>query len=251
MLQPKTLLRPLLGIAALVLVWELVRFAVTTPNYHMPGVWQVMAAIPGLLGSPGFLGSFALTLFHIVVCCSIAIGAGTILGYFFQRNEGVYGYVRLPLDFLRSVPAILVYYLLIALIGLSPARKMALIGLYLALPHSVYVFSTLVATDQRYSFVARALRIPSRTYQWQVLLPASLPGLVGAARVVVSWCVVLVLVFELFTAGFGGVGAVIYHLSEEPEKPALPAAILLVGTMGYGLNLLDSIMRAAVERRWR
>jgi ABC-type nitrate/sulfonate/bicarbonate transport system permease component len=92
--------------------------------------------------------------------------------------------------------------------------------------------------------VARAYRIPARLRFTSIVLPGALPQIFAGLRVGLQTSLLLMVVSEL-VASTGGIGFVILQSQQLFATPTMWAGIVVLGLLGYILNLLFGL----VERR--
>ena len=100
---------------------------------------------------------------------------------------------------------------------------------------------------------ARSYRIPRRDRIRRIVLPGALPQIVAGMRTSLALAVIMMVLAEYFSST-SGVGYVLLISKNTFEMGPMWAAILLIGLLGYVLNLaflLAERRALAWHRGWR
>jgi len=242
---PWPALLPLLGPAALFVLWDLVVRVGLIKAILLPLPLDTLSALlSGLAGGP-LLTDFAVTVKRTLEAFAIAAVMGVPLGVLLGSNERAYRSVEFLIDFFRSTPSSALIPLFLLIFGVSDINKVAIAAfgaLLIVLFNSAY--GVMNARKQR--VMAAKVMGASR---WQifkdVLIWESLQPTFVGLRSAVSMALVIVIVAEMFIGSDNGLGHRIIDAQQVLNVKSMYAAILAAGILGYSLNVLFLV----VERR--
>lgn len=175
----------------------------------------------------------------LLVGVVVALVAGVVVGQLPRVHSAL-----LPLmEFMRATPIIALLPLVFALLGLGMTAKVALIALGAFWPTFLNTVDGVRSVDPEVREVARAYRLSRADVAWRVVLPSAMPQAVVGFRTSVSVAVVVVVGSEMFGAS-AGIGYFVLQAQRTYAIADMWAGIILLGLLGYVLNLLS----AGVER---
>lgn len=230
------------GSAALALAaWTLSTETGALRHRAVAGPLDTLEALATGLGSGELALDLAATSLRVLAGVALGLVAGLPLGAW----AGTSRRVEPGLDFLRAVPPLLVFPLLLLVLGYGEGARIVLVAWASALVVSMHLASGLRA---RSPARLRALRAMGAS-RWQTLrwLHAyeALPACATALRHGIATGLVVAVVSEMVVGAPHGLGARALAAQIAYEAPQLYAVILLTGGCGYasGRALL------ALERR--
>jgi ABC-type nitrate/sulfonate/bicarbonate transport system permease component len=148
------------------------------------------------------------------------------------------------IDFLRSIPAPALISVMIILLGFQQSMKVASIAFAALFPVLLNTIDGVRGVNQTQLDVATAYQLRPRDRILRIVLPAASPQIFAGLRV--SLAVALaVLVFSEMLAGTNGLGFFILYSQQTYQVPAMWSGIILLGLLGYTVNLVF----VAFERR--
>ncbi|MES9947020.1 MAG: ABC transporter permease subunit [Candidatus Thiodiazotropha sp.] len=237
----------ILGIIAVIAVWEILYIFGRSPTYEPSEFFRSMIILPGMVTNEIFLSSLLYTLARVIIIVIIALSIGTVIAIFVHCCKRSAPSISVFIDFFRSIPVVLTYYLFFPV---AIDNKTYLLGIFLGFAHAIVMMAALGEVDKRFKYMSRALRISGGIYWRRVLLPACVPSMFSSLRVLASWSLVLVIVFEMFLSDYKGIGSLIYDYRELPGDTELGAAIIVVGLIGYFLNRILEFVEKKIQKRW-
>lgn len=176
----------------------------------------------------------------------IGIPLGLALGYFRAGWEMAEGAV----DFLRSIPPIVVYPLFLLSLGVSDASRVAVVVFGCT---TVLVMHLAAAAgsvpEARLASVRLMGATPLQTLRL-VVLPEALPHLFVGLRTIVSLGLIIVVVTEMLVGAPSGLGTRVVNAQMAYRTDELYAEIAVIGLLGLGLNHLLAWAEARVVH-WR
>jgi NitT/TauT family transport system permease protein len=224
----------LASIAGLVAAWEAVARLGWVDAAFVPAPSAVVRAL-GNVGGRAFEG-LADTLAKTAVAYAIAVVLGVSLGM-------AVGSVRLLRDVLNpfviaayGIPKILILPWIILLTGFGTAPAILYGTLHATFPIMLMVIGGVRDVDRTLITVARAYGATTWQLYGKVILPAIVPSVLAGMRLGIVFCLLGVLVVEMF-AGMRGMGAVMGSLANGFKAPELFAATALVSAASIAIVL--------------
>lgn len=175
----------------------------------------------------------------LAVGLTAAVGTGVVLGLLPRVLDAV----QPLLEFMRATPIIALLPLMVALLGLGMASKVAIIALGAFWPTLLNTIDGVRSVDLQVRDMARSFRVSRADLVRRIVLPAATPQIMVGIRTSVSIGVVVMVGSELFGAS-EGIGYFVLQAQRTYAIADMWAGLVLLGLIGYALNLL----MAGVER---
>ncbi|WP_280441106.1 ABC transporter permease [Nocardia brasiliensis] len=179
------------------------------------------------------------SLQRIAAGVGLAIVAGPLVGFVM----GVLTPVRLItepiLNFLRSLPPLGYIGLLIVWFGIGDVAKIWLLFLAAFPPIAIATLSGVTGVKQDYLNAARALGAVRAQVISRVVLPATLPEVIGGIRIATAFAWTTVVAAEL-NNGIPGIGGLAYIAGTQLNTPLTIACIIVIGCAAI---VLDSVIK--------
>ena len=237
----------LVSVLALLSAWEgAARMGWADPLF-VPAPSAVARAF-GPIGGPA-LAALGDTLGKAAIAYAFAVVLGVAAGL-------VVGSIRLLRDVLNpfvialyGLPKILVLPWIVLLLGYGTAPAIFYGTIHGLFPVMVLVVGAVRDVDRTLVTVARSYGATTWQLYWKVLLPAIVPSVLAGMRLGIVFCLLGVLVVEMF-AGVRGMGYVMGSLANGFQAPELFAASALVSATSIAIVLgLDQLNERL--SRWR
>ena len=195
------------------------------------------------------LGGLADTLGKTAVAYALSIvlgvGAGLVLGSARALDDTLHPFVIA----LYGMPKILVLPWIVLLLGYGTTPAIVYGTLHGFFPILVLVTGAVRDVDRNLLTVARAFGARPWQLYVKVILPAVVPAVIAAMRLGVVFCLLGVLVVEMF-AGVRGMGSVMGALANGFRAPELFAATGLVSAASIAIVLALDALNERLSR-WR
>lgn len=175
---------------------------------------------------------------------ALAIAGGVALGIVIGSSRLLLDASSVVIEFLRPIPAVTLIPLAILFFGLGTPMRRFVIAYAALWPILINTLYGVRGSDRLLHDVARISGVGRFGELWRVTLPAALPSIATGIRVSAS-IALLVGVTSEFVTGTGGIGSYMQRQQLAFELPELYAAIVLLGALGYAINIL----LRATERR--
>lgn len=234
-----------------VAAWQLL--TASAENVYFPTPWDIVrhgwelwfTGADGGFGLSDSVGEDILpSLARVVGGWAIAALLGVVLGTALGRSRTGMQYVGPLFAFFRALPSPALLPVFIVLIGLNDDMKIALIVFGCIWPVLMNTVDGVRSVDAVKTDTARSFRTPRTQWVTMVVLPAALPKIFAGLRLSLAIAVILMVVSEMVGAT-SGIGANLRTAQSQFDFLTMWAWILLLGIIGYGLNLA----LLAVERR--
>jgi ABC-type nitrate/sulfonate/bicarbonate transport system permease component len=235
----RVLILQAVGVLALLGAWEAVTRAEWVDPLFVPAPSAVAVAL-GRIGG-GALAGLGDTLVKtaIAYALSVVLGVslGVVLGSVRLLREAVNPFVIA----LYGMPKILVLPWIVLLLGFGTAPAILYGTIHGFFPILVLVAGAVRDVDRTLLGVARAFGASSWQLYWKVVLPAIVPTVLAGMRLGVVFCLLGVLIVEMF-AGVRGMGHILNSLANGFQAPELFAATALVSVASIAIVLgLDAL----------
>jgi ABC-type nitrate/sulfonate/bicarbonate transport system permease component len=207
----------------------------------------VAAAFAGV-GAPALAGlgdTLAKTALAYVLAVVGGVGLGLLIGSLRLLRDVLSPFVIA----LYGMPKILVLPWIVLLLGYGPTPAVVYGTIHGLFPILVLVIGGVRDVDRSLVTVARAFGATPWQLYWKVVLPAIVPTVIAGMRLGIVFCLLGVLVVEMF-AGVRGMGHVLGALANGFRAPELFAATALVSAASIVIVLgLDAVNERL--SRWR
>lgn len=230
---------PLLSLLVFFGAWQLAAASEIWNQTFVPypsTVWnafvQVSTVHDGVRGYAGYLlqEHLYMTLRRVFAGVVIGVTIGVFLGLLMGSIPWFRSILEPWLTFLRALPPLAYFFLLIIWLGIDEAPKVTLLALAALPPAAVATTAAVVAAPVGLVEAARALGAS----KWQVLrdvvIPSALPETFTGIRLAVGMAYSSVVAAELFN-GIPGVGGMVKDASNYNNTP-----VVLVGIFAIGIS---------------
>ncbi|MGU3437917.1 ABC transporter permease [Actinomycetes bacterium M1A6_2h] len=249
---------PLLSFIAFVLVWQIAASSGIWNETFVPypsTVWDAFVTVStthdGVRGYQGFLlwEHLYMTLRRVL----LGVVVGVVLGIALGLAMGTVAWVRKVLEpwltFLRALPPLAYFFLLVIWLGIDEAPKVTLLALAALPPTAVATTAAVLAAPSTLVEAARALGASRLDVVKDVVIPSALPETFTGIRLAVGMAYSSVVAAELFN-GLPGIGGMVKDASNYNNTPVVLVGIFAIGISGL---IIDGLLRAAERRAvpWR
>lgn len=249
---------PLLSVLVFFIVWQVVATAGIWNQTFVPypaTVWRAFLDVStthdGTRGYAGYLlwEHLYMTLRRVFAGVVIGVVLGVLLGLVM----GSVGWLRSVLEpwltFLRALPPLAYFFLLVIWLGIDEAPKITLLALAALPPAAVATTAAVVAAPVGLQEAARALGATRIQVIRDVVVPSALPETFTGIRLAVGMAYSSVVAAELFN-GIPGIGGLVKDASNYNNTPVVLVGIFAIGISGL---VIDGVLRAAERRAvpWR
>jgi len=201
-------------------------------------LWLTDAALNNVLPS---LGRMLLGLAASAVL-------GVLIGLALGRSQRVYAYVDPLLQFFRAIPPPTLTAVFIVIFKIGVQMEVATIVFGAVWPILLNTTEGARSVDALHIQTARVFRLSRLATLWHVIIPSTLPKVFAGLRLSLSLALIL-MVFAELVGSSSGIGYQLVNAQSTFDLPAMWSAIVLLGILGYVLNVV-LVMVERVVLRW-
>lgn len=202
--------------------------AVATPT-------STIAALVQVVFGGAMWGSLGLTLVNWLVGVVLAAVVGIPLGLVLGSNDSIYAAFRVPIEFMRTVPAIAILPLALLILGVTPKMAIFLVfigALWPILLQSMYGFHEI---DPVLRDVTQSYRIGRADRFTRVILPSAAPFIATGMRISLTVGLLLAIAAEMI-AGVPGLGSEVATAQQNGLIPQMYAYVAVIAALGTLAN---------------
>ena len=212
----------------------------------LPPIGKVASFILQFISDPDFLMNLGVTAVEISVAFAIsipiAIGTGLVIGESKRLAESVNPFIYLVLALPQSV--FLPIFILVFGIGFFEKVVFGITHAYFVIV--INTFAAVRSVPNAYVVAARSFGATRAQIYLRIYLPAMLPLVLTGLRLGMIFCIIGVLLTEMYASRFG-IGHLIFGWGEAYQVPQLIAGVVIVSILtilvNEGMRLLE--VRAA------
>ena len=249
---------PVVSLAVFFGLWQLAAASGLWNQTFVPfpsTVWAALVDVStthdGVRGYAGYLlwEHLYMTLRRVFAGVVIGVALGVLLGLVMGSVSWVRSVLEPWLTFLRALPPLAYFFLLVIWLGIDEAPKVTLLALAALPPAAVATTAAVLAAPVGLIEAARALGASRAEVIRDVVVPSALPETFTGIRLAVGMAYSSVVAAELFN-GLPGVGGLVKDASNYNNTPVVLVGIFAIGISGL---VIDGLLRT-LERRaapWR
>ena len=162
---------------------------------------------------------------------------GVALGLMLGRSDKLYDYFSPTISFLRSIPPPALLPVFLVLFHIGTQMQVATIIFGVIWPVLLNTIDGAHTLDETVVETTRSMRLSKPRFLATVVLPAALPKIFAGLRVSLSLALILMVISEL-VGSTNGIGYQMIGDQRDFAYTEMWAAIVLLGILGYVLNVL-------------
>lgn len=243
----------LLGLVGLVLLfvgWQLLtnvipRYSLPTPLGVAGRIWDdfILAEYLSAYGLPrtGLLNSMIYTGSNVLIAVALGATVGTIGGLVTGRFEKVRAVLDPVLMTAGTIPILVLAPFFLIWFGVGRVSAVLLVGIYVSV--ILYVFAQRAASnlDPVYEEAAYTLGASPRRMVWDVLIPGTVPQILGGVRIALAGAWGLEAIAELLGSQ-QGIGKIVQVLAGSIDMQGIFAALVLLGLVAVIFDALAALL---------
>lgn len=240
-------------IAGLVIVWEIV--ARVIESVYFPPMSQIFQALfenyltpsaTNALFMPDAVGEQLIpSLGRLAIGYGVAVGIAVLLGVFIGLAPKVEDYLDPVLQFLRAIPPPAVIPIFLIFLGIGDSMKILMIVFAAIWPVLINTIDGVRQVPQQLIETAHVYGASGRRRAVEVIMPAAAPRIFAGMRIALSIAIVVMVLSEM-VAATNGLGYSILFAQRTFRMTDMWAGIILLGAIGYLLNLALSLVENRV-----
>ena len=176
------------------------------------------------------------TLQTFAIGFGISIVLGISIGLVLASNERVADFFSPLMEFLRALPGIALVPVFMSVLGVGASMRTSVVVFASIWPILLNTIDGVRGIDMVVRDTSSGFHVPFWPRLMFVVLPGASPQIVAGARVGMSLSLIAVIVTEMVTPA-AGVGAFTKKAQMSFDLTAMWTAIILMGVVGYLLNL--------------
>ena len=238
------LLRPLLVLAGLVALWQLVVVVSGTPPYMLPGPARVLAVWVTSLDRilPHALITAAEILLGLLFGVAIGASSALVLGYFRPARR----WLMPILVTSQAVPVFAIAPLLVLWFGYGMGSKVVMATMIIYFPVTAAFFDGLRRTEPGWLDLARTMGGSRWAMLRHIRIPAALPALASGIRVATAVAPIGAVVGE-WVGSSRGLGYLMLHANARMQVDLMFAALFTLALFAVTLYFaVDAMLRRAL-----
>lgn len=187
------------------------------------------------------------TLLTFFAGYGIAVGLGITLGVALAANRRLAEFLNPLLEFLRALPAIALVPAFISVLGIGMNMRLGVVVFASIWPVLLNAIDGVRGIDGVVRDSVKVFTVPWSQRLVFVTLPGASPQIFAGMRVGLALSLVAVIVTEMVVSA-EGVGAFARSAQYSFDLPAMWAAIILMGLVGYVLNKSFDLIEKRILR---
>jgi ABC-type nitrate/sulfonate/bicarbonate transport system permease component len=237
---------------AILAAWQLWTVQAENPNF--PRLSTILVEFRELWLFSEFGTHVVPSLERIVLGFGIAVVVGVALGIPLGLSRWGRAFAMPHIEYWRAMPPPALLPISVVLLhSIGNLQKVSFIAFFCVFPILLNTIDGVRGIDPTLVDTARSFNIPRRQRIRRLVLPAALPQIAAGMRTSLSLAVIIMVVAEYFSST-SGVGYVLLISKNTFELAPMWAAIVLIGVLGYLLNVLFLLVERralAWHRGWR
>jgi ABC-type nitrate/sulfonate/bicarbonate transport system permease component len=236
-----TVLEVAVPLAVIALVWA---WTNSTDVYYFPPLGDVLEAFADTWLFERVSSDVVPSLVRLAAGFAIAVVLGIAGGVVLGRSRVLRRVASPVIEFLRAIPPPALIPFAILILGVDDDAKIFLIALVCLWPILLNAIDGVSGVEPTLVETSRSYRIGRLDELRLVVLPAAAPQIFAGMRTSLSLALILMVISEM-VASDNGIGYFVLQAQRSFAITEMWSGIVLLGLLGYVLNLLFSL----VERR--
>jgi ABC-type nitrate/sulfonate/bicarbonate transport system permease component len=221
------------GILILLLLWEIL--SRMSNNFFIPN-WFLIVTSTHQVGWHEFVINIGFTMLKTVTGFLIGNIAGIAIGTFLATNKRIGLLASFGIDFMRSLPSIVVFPLFMILFGINDTTKVLVtsFGVFW-----IVIFNTIASINTISASKIKYLKIHGSS-NWEIIkyyiIFALFQNWLTILKITLNLSLFITIVLEMFIGSEYGIGKALTDAKNYYEIPLMYFYIVIAGLIGYGLN---------------
>ena len=225
----KEVLPPILLIAAILVIWEVLSTILKTPDFLLPKPSRILQVT--ILRYQSLWSNLLITLEEVLLGLVVGFITGFALALLMFFSPVLRRTVNPLVVISQTVPVIALGPILVIWLGYNILPKIIIVGLIVFFPITVNTFDGLVTCDQDLITLLKSMGASRYQIFSKVQLSNALPFITSASKVSITFSVIGAVTAE-WIGSDKGLGAYILQANARIRTPEMFAAILITSLMG-------------------
>jgi putative hydroxymethylpyrimidine transport system permease protein len=236
--------RPLVILAGLIVLWQLIVWLTAVPPFILPPprlVAQALIARADVI-TPHAITTLTEILLGLALGTVVGVATALIIAYFAPARRWV-----LPvLVVSQAIPVFALAPLLVLWLGYGLASKVAMATLIIYFPVTASFFDGLRRTDPGYLDLARTMNASRIAILTRIRIPAALPAFASGLRVAAAVAPIGAVIGE-WVGSSAGLGYLMLHANGRMQIDLLFAALVVLAVLAVLLYFaVDAVLKRAL-----
>jgi ABC-type nitrate/sulfonate/bicarbonate transport system permease component len=231
---------------AFLILWALLSYSRAVDPLLLPPPHRVILAVTDI--GPTLFAHFFSTVARVAAGFLVAVGLGSLIGIWMQKNWVAYGVLDGLIETWRPVPPVALIPFFILIFGFAESGRLTLVVLGSMLIVIVTVVESLDRVSPALVQFGLVAGLSKEDLFRKILIPAALPHTRAGLRVALAACITIVVASEFLGARYG-LGYLISVSKVTLTTPTIFLCIILLGLVGFAF---DALLRNTINRltRW-
>ncbi|MFA6889226.1 MAG: ABC transporter permease [Candidatus Woesearchaeota archaeon] len=221
----------------IIIFWQIVISTKIVNTFFFPSPLETIIELGTLIIQKTILKDIFATITRILIAFSIALIIGLPLGLIMGYSKKIYEKFELIIDFFRSIPSITLFPLCLLIFGIGDKSKIAVA---VSAAVIIIIFNTaqgVMQSKKSRVFAAKLMGASKMQILKHIFFWESLPQTLIGMRIALSFCIIVIIITEMFIGTYAGIGKKIIDFQYVYNIKGIYAMILLTGLIGYLLNI--------------
>jgi len=241
----RTLLGQLVCIVVVLVIWQALVVSGVVSTDAVASPTATAHALGTLIPTAGFWSVIGDTLRSWAIGLAVSLVIGLPVGLMLGASNLAYRMSRVTIDFLRTVPPIVLLPLALLIYGATEQMVLLLVVVGSVWPVLLQAMYGVHQVDPVSRDVAAAYRLRRREMVFAVIVPSAAPFIATGIRIAATMSLLLVVGGELL-GGAPGIGNSIAVAQQIPDIPTMYAYVVVAAALGVGLNVIVVRIEARV-----
>ncbi len=229
--------------AGLVALWWLV--SADSQSFYFPPLSEILQAFSDTWLFERALSDLVPSVGRLLIGYLIATVIGVGLGVFLGMSSILRAMTSGVLDFFRTMPPVALIPFAILVFGIGADMKISVIAFGALWPILLNTIDGIRSIDDQVRDLARSFQLSLRNRIFWVMLPSASPQIFAGMRASLSISVIMMVISEML-ASTDGVGFAVLQAQRSFAIKEMWAGVILLGLVGYVLNLLFIVVEHRV-----
>ncbi len=245
----KTVLYTIASFALAIALWQLAIIVGNFDEALLPSPLKVVQALAEIASNGVLMDGIASSMYRFVIGYLISVVLGVAVGLLIGNVNILFRLVNPVVQMIRPIAPVAWMPIIVLLIGIGDAPAIAIIFLAGFFPVMLTTASATHKVDEIYLKVARNYGISRTKTVFQIILPAIFPQIANSLHIALgtSW---IFLVSGEMVGTQSGLGYMIIDARNNLRTDILLATMLVIGVIGFVLDILIGRFELSVLRLW-
>jgi len=236
---------PMLACIGLLALWQIAALALKNDSF--PTALDAIRAVPAILCDKEALINILASLRRMAIGFGVAVAVSIPLGLMMGRSHAVAALFNPLLMVIYPVPKAALMPIIMLWLGVGDVAKTLVIFLGVSLPVIYHSFEGASAVEEKMLWSGAAMGLSAAQRLVRIVLPAALPEILTGCRTGLVLALITMITSEMI-ARQSGAGNILFNALDMGQYDTVFAMIIIIGTMGIGLDAGFERIRARLVR---